>query len=314
MNQIQRKSPFWSLAGPLFSYLAIQWIVQLIIMLVICLPHMAGAYADLMQSQAGAEQLLGMQEIMETYTAAMEPAFEVVVQYQVEIAGAAALGTLILTGILFAKDRKLEKACGIAVAEKKDIFSYILIFILGVAGCIAATCLMTMAQLALYDSQYQQTVQTLYAAGFPMQVAVLGILIPVSEEMMFRGILFKRFRERQGFWYSAVCSSIFFAFMHMNVTQTIYAFLLGLMLSYFYEKTGSFKAPVLLHIVMNTGSVIFTELGVFWWLGADPVRMAGAAIGGAFICSVVFVSIQRKLGTGPEKIPPEPQDPMNMFR
>lgn len=311
MNQIHRKSPFWSLAGPLLAYLAIQWIVQLAIVMVISLPYMADAYADLMQS--GAERLLSMQEIMETYTAAMEPAFEVVVQYQVEIAGAAALGTLILTGILFAKDRKLEKACGIAVTEKKEISIYLLIFILGVAGCIAATCLMTMAQLAFYDSQYQQTAQTLYAAGFPMQAAVLGILIPVSEEMMFRGVLFKRFRERQGFWYSAVCSSVFFAFMHTNVTQTIYAFLLGLMLSYLYEKTGSIKAPVLLHIVLNSGSVIFTELGVFWWLGADPMRMAGAAIGGAFICSVVFVSIQRKLGTGQGEIPPDPQDPMNMF-
>lgn len=311
MNQIHRKSPFWSLAGPLLAYLAIQWIVQFAIMMVISLPYMADAYADLMRS--GAERLLSMQEIMETYTAAMEPAFEVVVQYQVEIAGAAALGTLILTGILFAKDRKLEKACGIAVAEKKKISACLLIFILGVAGCIAATCLMTMAQLAFYDSQYQQTAQTLYAAGFPMQAAVLGVLIPVSEEMMFRGILFKRFRERQRFWYSAVCSSIFFAFMHTNMSQTIYAFLLGLMLSYLYEKTGSIKAPVLLHIVLNSGSVVFTELGVFWWLGSDPMRMAGAAIGGAFICSVVFVCIQRKLGTGQGEIPPENQDPMNMF-
>lgn len=311
MNQIHRKSPFWSLAGPLLAYLAIQWIVQLAIVTVISLPYMADAYADLMRS--GAERLLSMQEIMESYTAAMEPAFEVVVQYQVEIAGAAALGTLILTGILFAKDRKLEKACGIAVAEKKEFSVYFLIFILGVAGCIAATCLMTMAQLAFYDSQYQQTAQTLYAAGFPMQAAVLGVLIPVSEEMMFRGILFKRFRERQRFWYSAVCSSVFFAFMHTNVTQAIYAFLLGLMLSYLYEKTGSIKAPVLLHIVLNSGSVVFTQLGVFWWLGADPMRMAGAAIGGAFICSVVFVGIQRKLGNGQGENPPETHDPMNMF-
>ncbi len=70
MNQIQRKSPFWSLAGPLFSYLAIQWIVQLIIMLVICLPHMAGAYADLVRSQPGAAPIFVMPEDTETYTSA----------------------------------------------------------------------------------------------------------------------------------------------------------------------------------------------------------------------------------------------------
>src|SRR5699024_9945509 len=132
----------------------------------------------------------------------------------------------------------------------------------------------------------------MYAAGLPLQLLILGGVIPVAEEMMFRGLLFRRFRERQRFWYSAVCSSVFFAFMHTSITQTIYTLLLGLMLSYLYEKFGSLKAPVLLHIVMNTGSVLLTATGGFRWIGADPMRMAAAAIGGAFICSVAFVMLQ----------------------
>ena len=110
---------------------------------------------------------------------------------------------------------------------------------------------------------------------------------------MFRGILYKRFRERQGFWYSALWSSLLFSFMHSNTTQMIYTFLLGVLLAYLYEKFGSFRAPVVLHILLNTGSVVFTELGVFGWLAGSPVRMAGAVISGAFLCSVMFVLIQR---------------------
>ena len=41
------------------------------------------------------------------------------------------------------------------------------------------------------------------------------------------------------------------------------------------------------------GSVIFTETGLFLLLIRDPLVLAGAAIGGAFICSVMFVLIQR---------------------
>ena len=94
----------------------------------------------------------------------------------------------------------------------------------------------------------------------------------------------------------------------------VYAFLLGLMLAYLYEKTGSVKAPVLLHIMMNAGSVVFTEAGVFGWLGADPARMVPAVIGGAFICSAVFVKIQRI--TGGEKAEPPRDTPgsLDMFR
>ena len=295
MNQIQRKSPFWSLAGPLLAYLAIQWVVQTAVILVISIPYMADAYASMMQ--LGMERAVDMQELMEAGLKAMEPAFELVMRYQVEIMGAAAAGTMILTVTLFLKDRKLEKVYGVVRPEKKTVSVYIMIALLGAAGSIAATCLMAMAQLAFYDSSYQQSAEVMYGAGIPVQIAVLGILIPVSEELMFRGILFKRFRERQGFWYSAIWSALLFSFMHSSTTQMVYTSLLGVLLSYLYEKFGSLRAPVLLHILLNTGSVIFTELGVFRWLAGNPMRMAGAVIAGAFICSAMFVLIQKMPGS-----------------
>ena len=152
---------------------------------------------------------------------------------------------------------------------------------------------MAMVQLAFYDEQYQQTAQITYSAGLLVQIIGLGIVTPVAEELMFRGVLHKRFRERQGFWYSALWSSLLFSFMHSNTTQMVYTFLLGVLLSYLYEKFGSFKAPLVLHILLNTGSVVFTELGVFRYLAGSPARMAGAVIAGAFLCSVMFVVIQR---------------------
>ncbi len=289
MNQIQRKNPFWSLAGPFFGYLGIQWGVQFAIQFVIQIPYVARAYAQLLRE----DTLPSTQKITEAVLQAMEPALEAVLKYQVEIAGVSALCTLILTGILFSRDRKLEKACGAAVPEKAPALKYWTIVVFGILGCLAANSLMAMAQMAFYDAQYQETAQSLYAAGVPMQILCLGLAVPLAEELMFRGILFKRFRERRSFWYSALCSAVLFAFMHTNMTQSIYSFLLGLMLAYVYEKFGSFRAPFLLHVVMNCTSVVLTETGVFAWLVMDPVRIACASIAGAFICSVVFVQIQR---------------------
>ena len=291
-NQIRRKSPFWSLAGPLLGFLAIQGGVQMLLQLVIEIPYAMNGYMDAVQ---GGTQLT-FQELMESYMQSMQPALEAVARHQVEIAAAASLCTIILTGILFARDRRMEKACGVFVPEKASFRKYWTVFVFGIAGCIGATCLMAMIQLAFYDDQYQQSAQMMYSASIPVQIIGLGIVIPVAEELMFRGVLYKRFRERQGFWYSALCSAILFAFMHSNATQMMYSFLLGVFLCYIYEKFGSFKAPVSLHIILNTGSVAFTELGVFAWIGADPMRMAGAVILGAFVCSVMFVLIQRMDG------------------
>ena len=291
MNQIYRKSPFWSLTGPFLGYLGIQFAVQFITQSVLEMPYLVRAYAEIIRS--GRDTVPSMQEIWNSYIQALEPAFEAIARYQVEIVTLSALATIILTGILFARDRKLEQKARIMLPERVPISNYWSVVVFGIAGCIAATCLMAMIQLAFYDEQYQQTAQITYSAGFLMQIIGLGVVIPVAEELMFRGILYKRFRERQGFWYSALWSSLLFSFMHSNTTQMIYTFLLGVLLAYLYEKFGSFRAPVVLHILLNTGSVVFTELGVFGWLAGSPVRMAGAVISGAFLCSVMFVLIQR---------------------
>ena len=291
MNQIYRKSPFWSLTGPFLGYLGIQFAVQFITQSVLEMPYLVRAYAEIIRS--GRDTVPSMQEIWNSYIQALEPAFEAIARYQVEIVTLSALATIILTGILFARDRKLEQKARIMLPERAPLSKYWSVGVFGIAGCIAATCLMAMIQLAFYDEQYQQTAQITYSAGFLMQIIGLGVVIPVAEELMFRGILYKRFRERQGFWYSALWSSLLFSFMHSNTTQMIYTFLLGVLLAYLYEKFGSFRAPVVLHILLNTGSVVFTELGVFGWLAGSPVRMAGAVISGAFLCSVMFVLIQR---------------------
>ena len=291
MNQIYRKSPFWSLAGPLLGYLAIQFAVQFAAQFVIEMPYVMRAYAEVLRGSSDAVPF--MQELLNSYMQALEPAFEAIARYQVEIMMLSALGTIVLTGILFARDRKLEQKAGVVLPERASLSKYWTVVILGISGCIAATCLMAMVQLAFYDEQYQQAAQITYSAGFLVQIIGLGIVIPIAEELMFRGILYKRFRERQGFWYSALWSALLFSFIHSNTTQMIYAFPLGVLLSYLYEKFGSFRAPVVLHILLNTGSVVFTELGVFRWIAGSPVRMAGAVIAGAFLCSVMFVVIQR---------------------
>ena len=115
MNQIYRKSPFWSLAGPMLGYLAIQFVVQFAAQLVIEMPYVMRAYAEILRGSS--DTVPSMQELLNSYMQTLEPAFEAIVRYQVEIAALSALGTIVLTGILFARDRKLK---AIAFHEKEN--------------------------------------------------------------------------------------------------------------------------------------------------------------------------------------------------
>lgn len=288
MNQIRRKSLFWSLAAPILIYMGIRLAVEIVCILFLSFPYLTDVYQQLVGQQG-----LSVEEMTQQYWTLMEPAMEHVFSYATEIAGVAALITIPVNALFFSRDRKLEKACGVEQPKMAPAKAYLPVAVFGLAVSIAATCFFAMVELAFYSGQTGSASSIVYAPSFPVQILVLGIVVPVAEEFMFRGVLFRRFKENRGFGYAAAWSSLFFVLMHEDGVQMVYALLLGIMLCYVYEKFGSLKAPILLHIAANCSSLIYTETGVFRWIGGTPVRMAGAVILGAFICSVMYVQIQR---------------------
>lgn len=307
MNQMRRKSPFWSLAAPILIYMGVRLAVEVVGILVISFPYLMDA----------SEQLLAQQQTVEQFTqqywALMEPAMNQVFRYSTEIAGAAALVTIPVNAFFFSRDRKLEKVCGVEVPERAPLRKYWAVVVFGLAVSIAATCFFAMVELAFYSGESQSSTLITYTPPFAVRLLVLGIVVPVAEELMFRGVLFRRFLENRSFWYAAVWSSLFFVLMHQDGAQMVYAMLLGLFLCYVYQKFGSLKAPVVLHVTANCSSLIYTEAGVFRWIGAAPVRMAGAVIIGAFICSVMYVQIQRTGGPVQKEKESDTTNPGDMF-
>ena len=166
---------------------------------------------------------------------------------------------------------------------------------IAIAGIATAATLFLTVTLFVIDRKKEQIagIQNMYSADFVVQIIVFGFVIPIAEEFMFRGVLYQRYRETRGFYYAAIWSALFFSVTHTNTVQMIYTFLLGILLCYVYEKFGSMKAPIMLHIVLNLGSLIFTDIGVFNWLAREPFKMAVAVIISTFICAACFVWIQR---------------------
>lgn len=306
---MRRKNPFWSLAAPILIYIGVRLVVEIVCILVISLPDLMNVYEQLLTQQ----QTQTVEQITQQYWTLMEPAMNQVFRYSTEIAGVAALVTIPVNAVFFSRDRKLEKACGVEVSEKAPLKKYWTVVVFGLAVSIAATCFSAMVELAFYSGQSQNSTLIIYTPPFVVQLLVLGIVVPVAEELMFRGVLFRRFLESRSFWYAALWSSLFFVLMHQDGAQMVYALLLGLFLCYVYQKFGSLKAPVVLHVIANCSSLIYTETGVFRWIGGAPIRMAGAVIIGAFICSVMYVQIQRTGGPVQKEKKSDTGNPGNMF-
>ena len=93
-----------------------------------------------------------------------------------------------------------------------------------------------------------------------IQVAVIALIAPLAEEVVFRGLLFGRLRETLRFWPAAILSALLFAGFHGNIVQGIYAFGGGLLMAWSYDRYHSLKAPYCIHLISNLLSLLFSSL------------------------------------------------------
>ena len=77
--------------------------------------------------------------------------------------------------------------------------------------------------------------------GTPWGYLVIGLLAPLSEEIVLRGAILKELlkSEKLSTWTAIAISALFFALVHMNPAQMPHAFIIGLLLGWMYYRTGS---------------------------------------------------------------------------
>ena len=88
----------------------------------------------------------------------------------------------------------------------------------------------------------------------------VGIVAPIAEELIFRGLIFRRLLDDMRLGWAVGISAFLFGVYHGNVLQFLYAGVLGACFAYCYYRLGSLWAPILLHIGANSWSVILTKL------------------------------------------------------
>jgi membrane protease YdiL (CAAX protease family) len=86
-----------------------------------------------------------------------------------------------------------------------------------------------------------------------------GIMYPVLEEVIFRGFIFNELKKNISTTKAIGIQAFLFGLLHLNLIQGSYAFLLGLFFAYIYLWTGSIWAPIVLHIGLNTYTVIMNK-------------------------------------------------------
>lgn len=96
------------------------------------------------------------------------------------------------------------------------------------------------------------------STGKGLEIAVFGILTPFAEEMIFRGIIFNRIRKYLGAGQTIFLSAVIFGLYHLNPLQSIYAFLMGLLICWNYNRCRRIAVPFTIHAAANISVIILT--------------------------------------------------------
>lgn len=84
----------------------------------------------------------------------------------------------------------------------------------------------------------------------------VGILAPVCEEVVFRGAIFGGMKKEGNVFKAILASGLLFGLLHMNINQASYAFVIGILLGFLVEATGSIFSSILFHVLVNSTNAI----------------------------------------------------------
>lgn len=124
-------------------------------------------------------------------------------------------------------------------------------------AAIGAYLLFAAAYVALVGEPNQEDI-TEDLGALPVQVLLVVIAAPISEEVCFRGMLYGGLRERLPRVAAALIAGLVFGALHAATGVSTVPVLIGFgfILALLYEKTGSIVPGILLHMLNNSVAVL----------------------------------------------------------
>lgn len=83
-----------------------------------------------------------------------------------------------------------------------------------------------------------------------------AIVGPVMEEIFFRGFMYNAVKKHLGIFWGILITSSVFSFLHAHIIGFMPILILGIVLAYLYEKTGSLIPSITVHITHNLMSLL----------------------------------------------------------
>jgi membrane protease YdiL (CAAX protease family) len=124
-------------------------------------------------------------------------------------------------------------------------------------AAIGAYLLFALAYSLLIVEPHQKDIAKDFGT-IPVQILLIVIAAPISEEVCFRGMLFGGLREKLPRLGAALITGVIFGGLHAltGVSAVPPLIVFGFLLALLYEKTGSIVPGILLHMLNNSVALL----------------------------------------------------------
>lgn len=124
-------------------------------------------------------------------------------------------------------------------------------------AAVGAYLLFAIVYTAIFGAPEQEDIAESFGS-VPVQILLIVVAAPISEELCFRGMLYGGLRERWPRIAAALLAGLIFGALHaltgLSAVPPLIAF--GVVLCLLYERTGSIVPGIVLHMLNNSVALI----------------------------------------------------------
>lgn len=178
----------------------------------------------------------------------------------------------------------------VVISRDGNLARYLKTILLGMFSALLFNVLLSLIGLTESTGSYEELAKKQFALPLILGIILYGVISPIAEELVFRGLVYNRMRRNEVPVLAAIIlSSVFFGIYHFNVVQAVYGVLMGLIMVCVYEKYGGFIYPVIIHAAANSFIYILSSCKVIAKL-MTPVTVAVTGV----LSVLIFISILRE--------------------
>lgn len=113
------------------------------------------------------------------------------------------------------------------------------------------------------ENQIQDALADMLSLPLLVTLFLTGILPATLEELLSRSIILRNYQKKT-VMVTCLVSGMFFGFIHLNINQFLYAFVMGAIMSYVVMVTGSILSSMTIHFIINaTGTTTLYAVNGF---------------------------------------------------